>query len=108
MQLPFALPSLPVRSFRALLLVFVIFYLSFHAISGDRGVMAWFKASRELEILKIELEKTKAENEAFSKKVALLKNDSVDLDMLDEQSRRVLGFARPDEVVILRNKQPSK
>lgn len=105
MQLSFTLPSLPVRSFRTLLLVFVIFYLSFHAISGERGVLAWFKATRELEILKTELAKTKDENAAYSQKIALLKNGSVDFDMLDEESRRVLGFARPDEVVILRNKQ---
>jgi cell division protein FtsB len=106
MQLPLTLPSLPVRSFRALLLVLVMFYLSFHAISGERGVLAWFKASRELELVKAELERAKMESAAISSKVALLKNDSVDLDMLDEQARRILGFARPDEVVILRSKQP--
>lgn len=93
------------RSYKSLLLVFVVFYLCYHAVSGDRGVVAWMKASRELQVLEAELEKTKLEREALEKKVALLQSSSVDQDMLDEQARKILGFARPDEVVILNPKE---
>lgn len=105
MTLALPLPRLPIRSFRALLLVLVMFYLAFHAVSGERGVLAWFKANRKLEISQLELQKTKDEQQSLARKVALLKSRSVDLDMLDEESRRVLGFAQPNEVVILREKK---
>lgn len=97
------LPQLPdVRRYaRALALVFVVFYLGFHAVSGERGVVAWIKEARKLEALEVELAELQSQREALEHKVKLLSASSIDPDMLDEQSRRVLGFARPDEVVIL-------
>lgn len=47
-----------------------------------------------------ELAKAIAKREALDKKVKLLSNASLDLDMLDEQARSVLGIAGKNEVVI--------
>jgi len=77
------------------------FYLGFHAISGERGLVAWFKEGRRLEQLKEQLADAAAKREAYEKKIRLLSAGSLDLDMLDEQARSVLGFAGPDEVVII-------
>ena len=100
---PPRIPRVPARSLRAMLLLFVLFYLSFHAISGERGLIAWFKANRELAQLQTELEQVKAKNATISKRVALLSGPEIDHDILDEQARRVLGFARDNEVVVLQN-----
>lgn len=78
----------------------IVFYLCFHAISGERGVVAWFKANRELEVIGQQLQEAKTNREIYEKKVALLQSGKVDPDMLDEQSRRILGVARPDEMVV--------
>lgn len=86
---------------RALLFVLVFFYLGFHALSGDRGVYAWLKENRRLELLQAELTDTMAKRQDFERKISLLRASSLDLDMLDEQARAVLGFAGTDEVVIL-------
>lgn len=97
------LPQLPnIRRYaHSVTLVFVVFYLCFHAISGERGLVAWFKESRKLEALQTELDGLKAQREGLESKVKLLSAASIDPDMLDEESRRVLGYAKPDEVVIL-------
>lgn len=106
MQLSFTLPHLPVRSMRAMLVVFVLFYLGFHAISGERGILAWFKANHKLTVLEQELAEVKTKRETMQKRVDLLSGPEIDYDMLDEQARRVLGFAGQNEVVIL-NKDPN-
>ena len=80
-------------------LVFVMFYLGFHAVSGERGVFALFKESRKLELLQTELADVKAKHAALERKVHLLSDDSLDLDLLDEQVRRVMGMAGSDEIV---------
>ncbi len=84
-----------------LALAFAFFYLGFHALSGERGLVAWFTESRRLEALKEELTLTTRKREEFERKVRLLSNNSLDLDMLDEQARSVLGFTAADEMVIM-------
>ena len=101
MQLSFTLPSIPTRGLRAMLLLFIIFYLCFHAVSGDRGILAWFKASHQLVALELELDEANAKRESIGKRLTLLSGPEIDHDMLDEQARRVLGFARQNEMVVL-------
>lgn len=84
-----------------LLLACTFFYIGFHAVSGDRGLVAWFKESRKLTTLKADLATATAEREEYERKVKLLSSNSLDLDMLDEQARSVLGFAAPDEIVVI-------
>jgi cell division protein FtsB len=78
---------------------FIMFYLGFHAVSGERGVFALFKETRNLEKLQTELADVKAKHEALEHKVHLLSDNSLDLDLLDEQVRRVLGMANKNEIV---------
>lgn len=88
------------RAIGPLSCVLVLFYLGFHAVSGERGVFALFKESRHLEALKTELAEVTTRREALEKKVRLLSSNSLDLDLLDEQARLVLGLAGKNEVVI--------
>lgn len=87
------------RAIVPLCYVLVIFYLCFHAISGERGALAMFQENRKLENLKLELAAVKAERESLDRKVKRLSDDSLDLDLLDEQAKFVLGMAGKDEVV---------
>ena len=83
----------------SLLLLSIMFYIGFHAVSGERGVFALFKETRRLEELQAELGRVQAKRQALDHKVQLLGDDSLDLDLLDEQVRRVLGLANKGEVV---------
>ena len=80
-------------------LVLAMFYLGFNAVSGERGLFAWFKETRNLEKLQTELSDVKAKHDALEHKVHLLSDNSLDLDLLDEQARRVIGMAGKDEIV---------
>ncbi len=77
-----------------------VFYLVFHALSGEHGIYALLRDRRELEILKTELSSVQAQNQKLSRDVRLMSPGSLDLDMLDEQSRKILGEAGNDEVVV--------
>ncbi len=84
----------------SMLCVLILFYLGFHAVSGERGVFALVKESRKLELLKAELEEVKTKRESLEKKTRALSSSSLDLDLLDEQARNVIGLAGKDEVVV--------
>jgi len=94
--------KLPVlrRAVAPLFCVLALFYLAFHAVSGERGFFAYLKESRRLEVLKADLSNVVTKRESLEKKVKLLSSNSLDLDLLDEQARLVLGLAGKDEVVI--------
>lgn len=91
--------KMPKRVFGPLACVLVLFYLGFHAVSGERGFVALFKEKNRLELLKTELAEVKAEREALDTKVKRLSSNSLDLDLLDERARLVLGMAGKNEVV---------
>ncbi len=88
------------RAIGSLFCVLILFYLGFHTISGERGVFALMRESSKLDALNVEIAEIKSERESIEKKVQKLSISSLDLDLLDEQSRNILGRAGNDEVVI--------
>jgi cell division protein FtsB len=80
--------------------VLILFYLCFHRLSGERGVFALVSATKELEEIEVRLAEVKSERQSLENRVALLSNNSLDLDMLDERARIVLGHTGKDERVI--------
>ena len=99
---PFAL-----RATGPLIAVLVLFYLGFHALSGERGVVALFKETRRLEAVTAELAAIKLQREMLDHKVRLLSSGSLDLDLLDEQVRRELGMANKNEIVYFLQDAPA-
>ena len=83
-----------------LLLAVGIFYFSFHLLSGERGLYVLLKEDRKLEMLKSELSEVVAKRKDLDHRVRLMSDGSLDLDLLDEQSRAILNNASEDEVVI--------
>jgi cell division protein FtsB len=79
-------------------------YFVYHAIQGDRGVIAWIQVGQRLTEAKDDLAKSDSERAAMEQRVALLSNSSLDLDMLEERARVMLNFSNPDDLVILMDK----
>lgn len=79
----------------------LLVYLAYHALEGANGL--W--ALRELDARAVVLGQRAAElhtaRQNLEARVALLRPDNLDPDLLDEEARRLLGFVHPDEVVIL-------
>jgi cell division protein FtsB len=77
-------------------------YFAYHAVQGDRGLIAWWKLSQQVETAQARFDETHAKRKAFDHRVGLLRPDALDLDLLEERARLLLGMAHPDDVVILR------
>ena len=84
----------------ALLFAFGFFYLTFHALNGERGFYALLKEERKRDVLQEELTKIRAEREQLERQSSGLSAESLDLDLLDERARMVLGSVSPDELLI--------
>ena len=80
-------------------LVLLITYFSFHVMSGERGLLAMAQLSNKVKDAREELDLVRAERLKLEHKVKLLSPNSLDLDMLDEQSRKILGYAKPKEKI---------
>lgn len=103
LALSFAQCGLFVRRFaRPLLLVFALFYLGFHTFHGERGLYALVREQQELRTLQKELKETRAKREHLEARVVRLRDGSIDLDLLDEQMRRMLGVSKPGEVMLIK------
>lgn len=84
-----------------LLFTAAVCYLSFHALNGERGIYAFLKQSRNLDASQQELARLATERKSLENNVHLLSNESLDLDLLDEQARRVLGKVDQHEIVVI-------
>ena len=78
----------------------LIGYLAFAALQGEYGLFRLFQAEAEARGLAGELDALRAERAALADKTRRLSSGSVDLELLDEQARRVLGLGRPDEIIL--------
>jgi len=90
------------RSLPTLIGMCMVVYFGYHALQGENGVMTMLSLERRIASTEIELTAAKAEEERLAHHVALLRPQSLDPDMLDEQVRLVLNLAHPDEIVIFR------
>lgn len=75
-------------------------YFAYHAANGDHGFFAHIKYKAEEERLVADLEELRITRTALEAKVALLRPESLDPDMLDEQSRQIVNMAHPRDIVI--------
>jgi len=90
--------------FLATIIISGFYYLSSHVMRGDRGITSLFELSRKSTNLQKELDLVRAEKFNLEHKVQGLRSDSLDLDLLDEQARKIIGLSDPDEVVYLLKK----
>ena len=79
----------------------LIGYFGVHAFSGQRGLRAKHEIDRQMVELSADLDRLKIERNQWERKVALLRTDRIDPDMLDEQARMLLNFAHPHDVVMM-------
>lgn len=97
-----SLSKFPVGKFLGpLFVVLALFYFGFHAMNGERGIFALLREQRKLELTLAEIDRVAQQRKELEHKTRLLSSASLDLDLLDEQARAMLGYSAPDEDVIL-------
>ncbi|MDQ2088286.1 FtsB family cell division protein [Marimonas arenosa] len=75
-------------------------YFTFAAVQGDYGLFRRAEILAERAELRAELEALDAEVARMENRTRRLSDDYLDLDLLDQQTRDVLGLIRADEIVI--------
>ena len=75
-------------------------YFAFAAIQGDYGLFQRVQIDSENEILRHKLTELTEKVAWMENKTRRLSDEFLDLDLLDEQARNVLGLLRADEIVI--------
>ncbi|MDX6751316.1 septum formation initiator family protein [Geminicoccaceae bacterium 1502E] len=78
----------------------LLFYFGFHAVHGERGLLAWLDVEREIEAVKVEHERLVDERLRLEARVEALQPDRIDPDLLEEQLRK-MGYMSEGEVVVL-------
>lgn len=73
---------------------------AFAAVQGDYGLFARVAIDAEAEALTAERDRLQQELARVENLTHRLSDDYLDLDLLDQQARDVLGYMRPDEVAI--------
>lgn len=75
-------------------------YFTFASVQGDYGLFQRIQIEAETQSLRKERDALSAQITALTNKTHRLSDDYLDLDLLDEQARSVLGFVRADEIVL--------
>ncbi|MBL8782515.1 MAG: septum formation initiator family protein, partial [Alphaproteobacteria bacterium] len=88
-----------------LVVMALVLYFGYFAIYGNHGLVNWIRLNHEIELKQADLDRVQAERLALEHRVRMLRPESVDPDLLEEQARARLGLSEPDEVVILKDKR---
>ena len=75
-------------------------YFTFAAVQGDFGVFRRVEIAAEAEALTAERDRLLAELAEVQNLTRRLSDGYLDMDLLDQQAREVLGYMRADEIAI--------
>ena len=78
-------------------------YFAVNAFTGNHGLRAQADLDQQLAAMQAELATIKAERAVWERRVALLRSDRIDPDMLDERARTLIGYADPRDLTLLLN-----
>ena len=82
------------------LILFACAYYAFAAIQGDRGLINQIKLRDQLSVMDLELEELQTEVAFLKNKTKRISDHYLDLDLLDEMARNMLGYIRSDELIL--------
>lgn len=75
-------------------------YFTFASVQGDFGLFQRVQIDAEAEALRLEHERLTREVAEMENLTRRLSDEFLDLDLLDQQARDVLGRVRSDEIVL--------
>ena len=84
-----------------LLILVLIYFITF----DKKSIISYFQVKKVLVEKISELKSLKDESELLKSKINKLKDDSLDLDYLDEVAREKHNLSNPDEIIIFNKQQ---
>jgi cell division protein FtsB len=79
----------------------LIGYFGVHAYTGAHGLKAKQDLIEQQTALSEELARVKGERMRWQQRVALLRSDTLDPDMLDERARAKLNYTHPRDLILV-------
>ena len=76
-------------------------YLTWQLVFSNRGMISLFRFSNKREKLIKENKQLVKEKTELEKKVSRMHSKSLDIDTLDEQARKVLGYGKDNETIFV-------
>ena len=83
----------------------LIGYFGVNAYSGNRGLKAKEDIDRQMAAMNADLQRLKLEHAQWERRIALLKSDDIDPDMLDERARALLDYVDPNDLTLMYDTQ---
>lgn len=78
-----------------------VVYFAYHAVNGDRGLMAWIELKDKVVAAETAAHAVAEERRAIANRVGLLHPEHLDPDMVEERARVMLNFAYAGDIVIM-------
>ncbi len=75
-------------------------YFVWHGVHGDRGLLAKAEYRQQAAELQTEHDVLKSERQALERRIAMLRAESVERELLEEEARVQLGRVHRNDVVI--------
>jgi cell division protein FtsB len=75
-------------------------YFSFYLLFGPRGYLALQRIQETSAIKAVENQELVNRRQSLESDVKLMRPNSLDADMAEEQARKTLGYVKPNEIVI--------
>tara|TARA_B100000575_G_scaffold178562_1_gene143173 strand:+ start:200 stop:448 length:249 start_codon:yes stop_codon:yes gene_type:complete len=82
-------------------LVLFLLYISYHTFIGDSGLSKNAVLKSELDELQADLVLVREQRLLLEKHISLLEKN-IDADMLQEKAKKILYYAHPDEIIIIK------
>ena len=95
--------NLKIKNRNMILMIIIILlcsYFSYYTIYGKSGILHYFEIKEEIEKKKAIKNKLRKKLDSQKDMIGSIKTDNLDLDLLDEQTRKKLGYAKDDEIII--------
>ena len=81
----------------------LILYFAYNAFAGEKGLGHWSDMQAEISDKQATLASLKLEIALLERDIARLTPGTVDPDFVEALAREKLGFAYPDEIILLEN-----
>ncbi|MBI1301179.1 MAG: hypothetical protein GC137_05905 [Alphaproteobacteria bacterium] len=81
--------------------LFLCLYFSYHTLSGSRSYSRLLELEQSLDLKAVHLDKLTIQRSHLEEKVSMMRTATLSSDMLDEQTRFMLGYNSDNEYVII-------
>jgi cell division protein FtsB len=89
------------QTFASVLGACIVAYFLYHTIQGERGWLAMLRLQNEVVKSQANLSQLQQDRKELDHRVKLMRPESMDPDLLDEKSRELLNYSKPNEIMVM-------